>query len=429
VYATIKAIFAEKKMESLKEILEQYDIKGEVKEIIEGPLLKQIKFLPAKGTKIKNIISALPDVARQLGVSSLSTQNAQDEGCIFFQLPQKEAKTIDFAQIMNNENLWSEKQKLPICLGVDTFGKPYFADLAKMPHLLVAGTTGSGKSVGLNTFILSLMKAKKPSELKFVLIDPKRVEFSLYNNQRYMLMPVVGEMSQASAVLAYLVEQMEKRYALLEENMCKNIADYNENCGNLPYIVCIIDEFSDLIASDKNVEGYIQRLAQKARAAGIHVILATQRPSVDVVTGVLKANFPTRLAYKVASSSDSRTILDAAGAQDLIGRGDALFLASDGQLKRIHGAYIDDKKIAEFLQPLRMTIKPIELSQNQADDSEKKSDKKTEKNNKSWWKRAWNFWASLRQKDKKVIINIVFALLGFLFGTKGKDAKKKLTKK
>jgi DNA segregation ATPase FtsK/SpoIIIE-like protein len=211
--------------------------------------------------------------------------------------------------------------------------------------------------------------------------------------------------------------------------MCKNIGDYNENCGNLPYIVCIIDEFFDLIASDKKVEGYIQRLAQKARAAGIHIILATQRPSVDVVTGVLKANFPTRLAYKVASSADSRTILDTAGAEDLIGRGDALYLASDGQLKRIHGAYIDDKKIAEFLEPLRTTIKPIALPQNQTADDEKKSDKKTEKNKKPWWKKVLDFWESLRQKDKKIIINAMFALLEFLFGTKEKEKKKKLTKK
>lgn len=424
-----KLIFRSMKMNNFEEILLQYGIKGEVAEVVDGPLLKQIKFLPAAGTKMKNIVSALPDIARQIGAQSLRAEPAEEGGYIFFQLPQKEPKTIDFAQIMNDETLWEKKGKLPICLGVDTFGKPYFADLAKMPHLLVAGTTGSGKSVGLNTFILSLMKAKKPSELKFVLIDPKRVEFSLYNNQRYMLMPVVGEMSQASAVLAYLVEQMEKRYALLEENMCKNIGDYNENCGNLPYIVCIIDEFSDLIASDKKVEGYIQRLAQKARAAGIHIILATQRPSVDVVTGVLKANFPTRLAYKVASSADSRTILDTVGAEDLIGRGDALYLASDGQLKRIHGAYIDDKKIAEFLEPLRTTIKPIALPQNQNDNDEEKSDKKTEKSKKSWWRKVLDFWESLRQKDKKIIINMVFALFEFLFGTKEKEKKKKLTKK
>ena len=199
-----------------------------------------------------------------------------------------------------------------------------------MPHLLVAGTTGSGKSVGLNTFILSLILAKETSELKLVLIDPKRIEFSIYNDQQYMLTPVVTENKDAVAVLAYLVDEMERRYRQLEESHCRNIDEYHLRVGLMPYIVCVIDEFADLVTVSPEVEKYIRLLAQKARACGIHLILATQRPSVDVVTGVLKANFPSRLAYKTAASADSRTVLDTTGAEKLLGRGDALFLDAAG---------------------------------------------------------------------------------------------------
>ena len=409
-------------MTDLKAILEEYSIYGEVSGEKQGPLLKQIEFTPKAGTKLKNIIAAQKDIARQLGTSSLRIEQIEGVNKIAFQMPADEIKTVDFKAILDNDNLWQKQGELPICLGVDVVGTPVFADLAKMPHLLVAGTTGSGKSVGLNTFILSLMKAKKPADVKFVMVDPKRVEFSVYNNQKYMLTPVVTENEQASATLAYLVDEMEKRYSAFEENMCKNIKDYNAEYGHMPYIVCVIDEFADLMAADKNVEGYIRRLAQKARAAGIHIILATQRPSVDVVTGVMKANFPTRLAYKVASSADSRTILDAAGAEDLIGRGDALFLASNGELKRIHGAFMPDKQIAEFLEPLRATTKPIKLKEVE-NTSVSVAQPQKEKKKVSFFRRIWNFWASLRQRDKKLIINALFAFWGYVVGS-GKRRKR-----
>ena len=409
-------------MSDLQEILEQYSIFGEVVSETTGPLLKQIEFAPQAGTKLKNILAVEKDIARQMGVTSLRIEPVEGKNCLAFQIPAEEMKTIDFAQILANDELWTDKGALPICLGVDVCGKPVFADLAKMPHLLVAGTTGSGKSVGLNTFILSLMRAKKPGDVKFVMIDPKRIEFGMYNNNKYMFCPVVTENKEAAGVLSYLVDEMERRYNLLEENMCKNIKDYNEQYGKIPYIVCVIDEFADLMAADKNVSEYIIRLAQKARAAGIHVVLATQRPSVDVVTGLMKANFPTRLAYKVASNADSRTILDTVGAEDLIGRGDALFLASDGNLKRVHGAYMPDKQIEEFLAPLRATVKPLKLKEVEIAEKEtataenKRAGGMVQK--KSIFRRMWDFWGSLRQKDKKLIVRGIFALWALIAGEK-----------
>ncbi len=400
----------------IEEILSHYGIRGEVVRVSEGPMLKQIEFLPEPGTKLKNILAVEEDIAREMGVSSLRAEALDGSAAIALEFPADEFKTVDFQAILSSDVWENLKETLPICLGVDTTGKPVFADLAKMPHLLVAGTTGSGKSVGLNTFILSLMRAKKPSELKFVLIDPKRIEFGVYNKQRYMLTPVVTDNALAAETLCCLVDEMERRYGLFEENGAKNIADYNKLNPPLPYIVCVIDEFADLSAFDKKVSQYIQLLAQKARACGIHVILATQRPSVDVVTGVLKANFPTRLSYKVASVSDSRTILDAGGAEKLLGRGDALFLAANGDLKRVHGAYMPDDAIAAFLEPLRAEVKPLIVVKKQENISEVKVSSK-----KSWLRRFWDFWSSLRQKDKKIIINGVMALISLITG----NAKKR----
>jgi len=337
----------------------------------------------------------------------------EDSNNLGFEIPADSMQTIDFEQILNSSDFANAKGDLPICLGVDIKGTPVFADLAAMPHLLIAGTTGSGKSVGLNTFILSLIKKKTPEELKFVLIDPKRIEFSTYNNQQYMLMPVVTDNSLAVGSLNYLVQEMERRYSLFEQNLCKNIGEYKAKAGPLPYIVCVIDEFADLIAADKKVEKSIQLLAQKARACGIHIMLATQRPSVDVVTGVLKANFPTRLSYKVASQTDSRTILDTSGAEDLIGRGDSLFLASNGTLKRIHGAYMPDDAIDKMLKPYRCTIKPLELSPPTTTETKATQPSAAKaKQDQPLLMRAFKGWGNLRQKDKKTIISAVTGAVG-----------------
>lgn len=388
-------------MESLTDVLRHYGIVGEVTAVHEGPLVKQIEFLPEAGTKLKTVSASLPDIARELKVSSLRVEPVEGANTLGFEIPADEFKTVDFAALLASPDFENAKGALPLCLGVDITGRSVIADLAKMPHLLIGGTTGSGKSVGLNTFILSLIAKKLPSILKLVLIDPKRIEFAVYNNQKYMYCPVVTDNAEAAAVLAQLVTEMERRYDELAADMVKNIAEYNERGGKMPYIVCVIDEFADLMAVDKSVGLSVQRLAQKARACGIHLILATQRPSVDVVTGVLKANFPTRLAYKVAGAADSRTILDTGGAENLIGRGDALFLSADGMLKRIHGAYMPDEEIAAMLEPFRAEVKPLKLAVSE----EKKETKPAAGKSKSgFWRWLLDFWSSLRQREKKTII-------------------------
>lgn len=407
-------------MQDLEEVLSHYGVKGSVTANNDGPIVKLVEFKPEPGTKIKNITTSLNDIARELGSPSLRVEAIEENGTIGFEFPQKNRKIVDFSELLQSPEFMGSKAALPIIPGVNITGKPVIADLAKMPHLLVAGTTGSGKSVGLNTFILSLIAKRKPADLQFVMIDPKRIEFAGYNNQKYMLFPVVTEMSDAANALAYLVEEMERRYALFEEHLTKNISDYNSNDGHLPYIVCVIDEFADLMAADKNVEAHILRLAQKARAAGIHIILATQRPSVDIVTGVIKANFPNRLAYKTAGATDSRTIIDVAGAEKLLGSGDALFLTTDGTLKRVHGGYIADDEISSLLAPFRGKVSGFPFSR-----AENKPVKKAEKSSPGFFRRIWNFWSSLRQKDKKLIINGIFFLLGQFSGKTQTRKKRK----
>lgn len=393
-------------MQNLVEVLSHYGIKGEFKQLNTGPLVNQAEFLPEPGTKLKNIVNSLDDIARELGVNSLRVGPVENSNTIGFEYPKESFDTVDFQKILSSDEFLSAKGNLPICLGVNIAGIPQFADLSKMPHLLVAGTTGSGKSVGLNTFVLSLIARKNPDELKLVMIDPKRIEFAAYNNQKYMLYPVITDNQEAFTVLENLVNEMEQRYTLFEENMTKNIGEYNQtSTDKIPYIVCVIDEFADLIASNKEVSNLVQRLAQKARAAGIHLIMATQRPSVDVVTGVLKANFPTRLSYKVASGSDSRTILDSTGAENLIGRGDSLFLAADGSLKRIHGAYIDDTQIAAMLRPYKAKIAPLKTEKSK--DTPQQQDEIKQNC-------IIEFWCSLKSSERKTIITWILSMIKWL---------------
>ena len=420
-------------MSDLANALKNYGISGKIINETRGPLLKIIEFEPAPGTKLKNITASLEDIRREMGATSLRAEPAEVGNSILFEIPAESFETVDFKKIIESEEFEKATQKyaLPICLGADIKGVPLFADLAKMPHLLIGGTTGSGKSVGLNTFILSLVAAKKPADVKFVMIDPKKIEFSIYNNQKYMYCPVVTETAEAVDTLAYLAAEMDKRYELFADNMVKNLAEYNEQGdGHLPYIVCVIDEFADLMATDKNVEKDVMRLAQKARAAGIHLLLATQRPSVDVVTGVLKANFPTRLAYKVASRVDSQTILDMLGAENLIGRGDCLFLASDGALKRLHGAYLPDSEIAAMVRPYEGKVKPLPLPKREVAEETKAVTTTTGHTTKvtkseSWWKKCWNFWWNLGVRERQRIIKIVTVLGAWVLAKIESDTKKK----
>ena len=425
-------------MADLEDVLENYGIKGDIIDETRGPLLKIIEFEPAAGTKLKNITTSLEDIRREMGVSSLRVEPSENSNSLLFEIPAANFETVDFKEILSSEEFAkaAQKYKLPICMGADIKGNPVFADLTKMPHLLIGGTTGSGKSVGLNTFILSLIAAKRPGEVKFVMIDPKKIEFSVYNNQKYMYCPVITESKQAVAILSHLAKEMDKRYEQFAENMVKNINEYNEKVEQMPYIVCVIDEFSDLMAVDKSVEKDVMRLAQKARAAGIHLLLATQRPSVDVVTGVLKANFPTRLAYKVASRIDSQTIIDMPGAENLIGRGDCLFLASDGALKRLHGAFLPDDEIAAMLKPYACKIKPLITETDEPEEKASSKEVVKKKELKVAKKEAqkvnillkcWNFWWKLGVRERQRIIKIA-VVIGTWLLAKIEDSNKKRNK-
>lgn len=419
-------------MSDLKEVLSHYGVQGKVEGTSTGPLISQIRFKPEPGTKIKNITASIEDIAREMGFKNLRVSRVCENGCIGFEIPNDELKTTPLTDVLKTPEFQNAKGALPISLGVNIKGEPVFENLAKMPHLLVAGATGSGKSVGLNAFIISLMKKLKPADLKFVMIDPKRIEFSIYNNQKYMLMPVVTENSKATAVLKYLVYQMNERYKLFEESLTKNIDEYNENVGHLPYIVVIVDEFSDLVLMEEDVEKQIQILAQKARAAGIHLVIATQRPSVDVVTGSIKANFPSRLAFKTASGVDSKTIIDTTGAEDLIGRGDALFLSATGELLRVHGAYIETSEIDAFLNPYRGKIQEPDLSEFEDKQDEKKSDENKGKNVivKKFFLIAWleGVWNWLSKSEKKRVIKAIFAFLVASFFAKSNNEKSEKSK-
>ncbi|MCL2338568.1 MAG: FtsK/SpoIIIE domain-containing protein [Proteobacteria bacterium] len=416
---------------NLIKVLNEYGIKGVVEKTNNGPLVTQIVFHPASGTKLKKITDSIADIGRELGVSGLRAEQIPNSDDIGFEIPNDKPQTVDFAAMLTSAEFKNAKGDLPITLGVDIAGVPVLYDLAAMPHLLVAGTTGSGKSVGLNTFILSLIKRFSPDDIKFVLIDPKAVEFSTYNNQKFMLCPVVTDNAEAAATLAYLVNEMNDRYQTLQAKTCKNIGDYNARGGKMPRIICVIDEFADLIMSDKKVGASIMMLAQKARAAGIHIILSTQRPSVDIVTGALKANLPTRLAYKVATMTDSRTILDRPGAEDLIGRGDSLFLAPTGALTRIHGAYIADDAIDAMLKPYRGRVDalPLQSDDASADDvaparassrpasgsSSRPAPAPRGRAQKSLPEEALETWNKLPAKTKSSVLSGVADAAGFIF--------------
>lgn len=335
-------------MKNIIEILNNYKIKAELVDIKQGAILTQILVKLAPGMKYKSILNRFDDIKREMEVEALNIRTIR--GLVAFEIPQETKKTIDLLPLITGKR----SENLPILLGVDTFGVPVWGDLAQMPHLLVAGTTGSGKSVALNCFLISLIKNKTPEELNLLIIDPKRVEFAQYRDSSFLLENPITEESDALSSLDWLLDEMERRYCLLESESCRNIVELHQKGINLPFIVCVVDEFADLVlTAGRAAEKKIQSLAQKARACGIHLIIATQRPSVDVITGVIKANFPARIAYKVSSGFDSKTILDQSGAENLIGRGDSLYMESGKDLKRIHCAYISDNDINKILSPFR----------------------------------------------------------------------------
>jgi S-DNA-T family DNA segregation ATPase FtsK/SpoIIIE len=352
--------------------LADFGVEGEVIEILPGPVITMYEYKPAPGVKISKVAGLSDDLALALRASSIRiVAPIPGKAAIGIEIPNNQREMVFLKEILSSTAYKDSKYELPIALGKDIIGAPVVTDLTKMPHLLVAGATGAGKSVSINTMINSLLFKVSPDVVRFLLIDPKRIELSVYHDIPHLLHPVVTQPKEATKALRWAVEEMERRYMLLSDKGVRNINTYNrkvlkeqkpDSAGDvdgenktLPYIILVIDELADLMmASSREVEEGITRLAQMARAAGIHLIIATQRPSVDVLTGIIKANFPARISFQVSSRVDSRTILDSMGAETLLGEGDMLFMPPGvGRIMRIHGAYVSEeetKGIADFLR-------------------------------------------------------------------------------
>ena len=362
----------------LEKKLLDFGIDGQIVQVHPGPVITMYEFEPAPGVKLSKIVNLSDDLALAMKSGSVRiVAPIPGRSTVGLEVPNNEREDVYLKEIISSEAFRSAKSKLTLALGRDISGNPVVADLTKMPHLLVAGATGSGKSVALNSMISSLLFNAAPSDLKMVMIDPKILELSTYEGAPHLLTPVITQPKEASWVLQKLVEEMQKRYRILAEKGVRNIDGYNkivEAADALPYIVVIIDELADLMmTAQREVEDSIARLAQMARAAGIHLIVATQRPSVDVLTGVIKANFPARISFKVSSKIDSRTILDANGAENLLDKGDMLFLPpGTSKLSRIHGAFITEAEVRKVVDYIRMQGSPdySYKIQQSSDDSE-----------------------------------------------------------
>lgn len=357
----------------LEKKLEDFGVKGKVVTVSPGPVITTFEYEPAPGVKINKVVNLTDDLALALRATSIRiVAPIPGKAVIGIEIPNADREVVRFKEIVASPAFEKSKSRLTICLGKDIVGSPVVAELEKMPHLLIAGATGAGKSVALNTMICSLLYKASPADVKFIMIDPKRIELSSYDGIPHLITPVVTDVKKATNALFWAVNEMEKRYELLAREKTKNIHGYNQkieklkksdekaDVEKLPFIVIIIDELADLMmVASRDVEIALTRLAQMARAAGIHLILATQRPSVDVLTGIIKANFPTRLTFQVSSKTDSRTIIDANGAENLLGNGDMLFLPpGTAKLQRIHGAYISESELARIIDFLKTQQKP-----------------------------------------------------------------------
>jgi len=352
----------------LEEKLHDFGVNGKVRAVLPGPVITRFEFEPAPGIKINKVVNLSDDLALALRAMSVRIiAPIPGKAAIGIELPNRTRQIVAFKDIVSSDIFKKSSAALTMILGKDIVGNPVVTDLEKMPHLLIAGATGTGKSVALNTMISSILFKSTPDSVKFIMVDPKRIELSVYDGIPHLITPVVTDMKKATNALFWAVREMERRYKLLSEKRVRNIRQYNrkveketvsegeEPPESLPYIVIVIDELSDLMmVSSKDVEVALTRLAQMARAAGIHLIIATQRPSVDVLTGVIKANFPTRLSFQVSSKTDSRTIIDANGAETLLGKGDMLFLPpGTAKLERIHGAYISEEDVSNIIEFLK----------------------------------------------------------------------------
>jgi len=346
--------------EFLEKILLDFGVNGNIKKVSHGPVVTLNEFEPAAGVKVSKIINLSDDIARNTSSESARIATIPGSNTVGIELPNNVRENVYLSEILNNPDFKKRDIKLPIALGKSISGKPIVGDLSSMPHLLIAGTTGSGKSVCINTIILSLLYRHTPEKCKFILIDPKMLELSTYEGIPHLLCPVITEAKKAASVLGWVVKEMESRYRLMTKEGVRNIDSYNtKHKLPMPYIVVVVDEMSDLmLVAGKEIESYIQKLSQMARAAGIHIIMATQRPSVDVITGTIKANFPTRISFQVTSKIDSRTILGEQGAEQLLGKGDMLYMSSANRIVRIHAPFVSDGEIEQINNFLRSQAEP-----------------------------------------------------------------------
>jgi len=360
--------------EFLEKILMDFGVNGNIKKVSHGPVVTLNEFEPAAGVKVSKIINLSDDIARNTSSESARISTIPGSNTVGIELPNNTRENVYLSEILNNPDFKKKDIKLPIALGKNISGKPIVGDLTSMPHLLIAGTTGSGKSVCINTIILSLLYRHTPDKCKFILIDPKMLELSTYEGIPHLLCPVITEAKKAASVLGWVVKEMESRYRLMTKEGVRNIDGYNaKHKLPMPYIVVVVDEMSDLmLVAGKEIENYIQKLSQMARAAGIHIIMATQRPSVDVITGTIKANFPTRISFQVTSKIDSRTILGEQGAEQLLGKGDMLFMSSANRIVRIHAPFVSDNEIEKINNSLRSQAEPDYIDEilNFADEKE-----------------------------------------------------------
>jgi S-DNA-T family DNA segregation ATPase FtsK/SpoIIIE len=377
----------------LESVLEDFGVKGEITRVRPGPVVTLYELAPAPGIKSSRVIGLADDIARSMSAISARISVIPGQNVIGIELPNTHREMVLLRELLEDDSYEETQARLPLVLGKDISGEPIIADLSRMPHVLVAGTTGSGKSVAINTMIMSLIYNLTPEQCKFIMIDPKMLELSVYDNIPHLLSPVVTEPGKAVVALKWAVKEMENRYRLMSNLGVRNIDGYNKRIEEalkkgeeltrsvqtgfdpetgkpimekqplemvaLPFIVIIVDEMADLmLVAGKEIESSVQRLAQMARAAGIHIIMATQRPSVDVITGVIKANFPTRISFQVTSKIDSRTILGEQGAEQLLGQGDMLYMAGGGRITRVHGPFITDKEVENIVAYLRTQGEP-----------------------------------------------------------------------
>jgi S-DNA-T family DNA segregation ATPase FtsK/SpoIIIE len=377
----------------LESVLADYGVQGRIVEIRPGPVVTLYELEPAPGIRSARVIGLADDVARSLSVTAVRIATVPGRNVIGIEVPNAKRETVFLSELLGSEEWGRQQGRLALALGKDIGGTPVLADLARMPHLLVAGTTGSGKSVGINAMILSLLYKLSPDQCRLILIDPKMLELSVYEGIPHLMAPVVTEPKKAVTALKWTVREMERRYRAMSQLGVRNIGGYNERVAaarakgemvtrrvqtgfdsetgkpvfeeqplaleSLPFIVVVIDEMADLMmVAGKEIEAAVQRLAQMARAAGIHVVMATQRPSVDVITGTIKANFPTRISFQVISKFDSRTILGEQGAEQLLGQGDMLYMAGGGRITRVHGPFVSDREVEEIVTFLREQGEP-----------------------------------------------------------------------